>query len=250
MNKYLRYLALLSLLFFSFYLTNNFSLYMRNNDPLYKHIMDVKDDYQEDYCNAVIEEQYMIPGVNGKELDVESTYRNMKKNGYFNTLDINYKKIIPTISAENHKDKIINRANPLKKAVAIITEDKYIKEYLENNKVYYTYLVNIKNYQENLSYGYKLIKDSSNYEKINSYLKPSLCYSTIDYQCKNKYMTLVQESYELANNNFFLKYYKVKSGDIILINDLNIKYLKILIDEIIFYNLEIMPLDKLVSEDY
>ena len=64
MNKYLRYLALLSLLFFSFYLTNNFSLYMKNNDPLYKHIMDVKDDYQVDYCNAVIEEQYMIPGEN------------------------------------------------------------------------------------------------------------------------------------------------------------------------------------------
>ena len=83
MFKHLKYLGMLSLLCFSFFYTEKIAKFMRQKDPLYVSIETMKDDYKEDYVNAVIEDDYIIPGLMGKEIDVEKSFQKMQNYGYF-----------------------------------------------------------------------------------------------------------------------------------------------------------------------
>ena len=86
---------MLSLLCFSFFYAEKIAMFMRQKDPLYVSIETMKDDYKEDYVNAIIEDDYIIPGLMGKEIDVEKS---------FQSVDINSRKELEDIAEEEKLD--------------------------------------------------------------------------------------------------------------------------------------------------
>ena len=131
MNKYLRVFGILCILCFSFYYTEKIALFMQKKDPIYETILNLKDDYEVESVNATIHEEYIIPGVIGKEVNVEESFRSMKYLGAFSESNLVFDEIVPEISISQNKDKIIAQGNKIHQAVAFITKDEQLIAYLE-----------------------------------------------------------------------------------------------------------------------
>ena len=114
MNKYFKAFGLLSILCFSFFYTEKIAKFMQSKDPLYVSIMTVKDDYHEDAVDAVIDNNYIVPGLIGMEVNVDKSFQNMQDYGYFVENDLVFDEVIPTVSLSNHLDKIVKKGNALK----------------------------------------------------------------------------------------------------------------------------------------
>ena len=74
--------------------------------------------------NAIIEKETIVPGINGKKVDIKRTYEAMKKIKGFNEKYIIYKEIPPEVTIEKTKDKYIISGNANKKEISIIIEIK------------------------------------------------------------------------------------------------------------------------------
>ena len=70
--------------------------------------------------SAIIEDDYIIPGLNGYAVNVLKSYNNMRYLDTFNSYYLEYDKITPEISLENNKDKIIKFGNPSKNNIALV----------------------------------------------------------------------------------------------------------------------------------
>ena len=225
MFKHLKYLGILSLLCFSFFYTEKIAEFMHQKDPLYVSIETVKDDYKEDYVNAIIEDDYIIPGLMGKEIDVEKSFQKMQNYGYFTENNIVYENKEPEISLKNNSQKIIKEGNSLKKAVAFITQNVSFATYLAEMSIPYNILVTKETATNNYYMGTKINFDKQNYEATEKILK------------KEK-------------NNLPSQYKKIEAGYILYLeDDLDLSGLKVLIKEINFKGLKIVSLTDLISEE-
>lgn len=108
------------LMLFSFYYTAKVSNILKMNDELMKQIMEVKDNYIVTPINAEINDNNIIPGMVGKEIDIDKTYSNMKRLGDFDKSLIVYKNVDPIITITNNYDKYVISGNKIKNNVAFI----------------------------------------------------------------------------------------------------------------------------------
>ena len=111
-------------------------------------------DYKIDPTNGIIKNDTIIPGINGRSINIEKSYKKMREKGNFDKELIQYDKLTPKISITNNKDKYIISGNITKNMVSIIfilDNDKYLKriediatskEVIINYFVTYEYLVN------------------------------------------------------------------------------------------------------------
>ena len=113
-------LSLLILICFSFFYTDKVINIINSNSKLMKEINSVKDNYKIGAVNAYIEEDTIIPGKYGKEINVNESFNNMKEYNTFIEDYLVYDNIIPSITLEDNKDKYIIRGNKNKKVVSII----------------------------------------------------------------------------------------------------------------------------------
>jgi peptidoglycan-N-acetylglucosamine deacetylase len=90
------------------------------NDELMQQIIDIKNDYIVEPVSATIDDNNIIPGLVGKEVDVDKTYSNMKRLGDFDKSLIIYKDILPAITVGSDYDKYIISGNPNRQDVAFI----------------------------------------------------------------------------------------------------------------------------------
>ena len=79
MNKYIRAFGILSILCFSFYYTEKIALFMQQKDPIYETIETVKKDYETSSVNGIIYDEYIIPGIIGKEVNVMESFQNNQR---------------------------------------------------------------------------------------------------------------------------------------------------------------------------
>ena len=119
--KVIKYLSVLLLACFSFFYTDKVINMINKKDPLMIEISSVKEDYDVLPVNAILEEDTVIPGINGKEIDIDKSYDNMKLGGVFREEALVFKDLYPTSSLYSNKDKYIISGNTTKKEVAIIT---------------------------------------------------------------------------------------------------------------------------------
>ncbi len=253
MNNSLKTLGIIALLCFSFYYTNQFALLMKSKDPIYQTIL-MQEDKNINSVSAVINGDYIIPGLEGKTINVEKSFQNMKNIGAFNENYLVFQSLEPEISAKQNKDKIIKNGNPLKMGVAIIlSENSLLQTYMEKMNIDYTVLTTLKNVQEEI-HGEKINNDFNNYNTVDKLLSKmsinkNICLvngSHKDFcQSKNKIMV---EALEINNSNIANFYGKVKGGDIILVNNLDEKYLKLLIENIVYKGFSLMTVSNLISE--
>lgn len=256
-KKYFKYLSIILLCLLSFYYTEKVALYVKSNNPLMKNITNIKDSkYVSSINSTIIDNKYIIPGLNGREVNIDKSFSNMHEYNTYNESYLVFNEIKPTISIEDNKDKIIIKGNKEKQSISLIFENiNELSEYLYNNN----YKVNLLIKEELNTKKYELINNSpsiSNYNKIESFLNKNnlnknICYikedNNINEYCKDKY--LFKPSLIISHSNISTTINSITSGDIILIKDtLTLTELKLILNQINYRNLDIIPLSELIKE--
>lgn len=191
---------------------------MQSKDDLMIYINEVKEDYEILSVDAIIEDNTIIPGVNGISVNSKKSYSKMKALDVFNEYYLEFEQVKPVVSLSDNKDKIIIKGNKNKNAVSIIIKDNHnVKDYLENT-------------------GYDI-----NYH--------GTCVMDLNESCKDNEYKL-KSSLILNHQNILTLKNKVSSGDIILIEEnVSVSEIKLLLDEINYRDLTIISLNKLISEE-
>ena len=256
MKKVIQFIFLGLFILFSFYYTNKVALIVKNNNPMIKKINKVKNSYAVKSVNAIIQNDTIIPGVNGLTVNVDKSFDNMNNLGVFNEEYLVYDEKKPKINLEDNKDKIIVKGNTLKQAVSLIVENKEIFNYLvKNNIKVNTYFEIDTSVKENVTYlnnsnnkkTFSNIESILNRKKINT----NICIINDNYNiCKENQKYLVLPSKILNNSNILDIKKNIESGDIIRIKkNANLSDVKILIKTIYNNNLDIITIDKLIKEN-
>ena len=130
MKEFFKRFSLLILICFSFFYTDKVINIINENDPVMKKIVSVKSDYDVLPVNAVTYDDTVVPGVKGKEINIDQSYDNMKLGGVFREESLVFNDLYPSSSIKENKDKYVIKGNGSKKQVAIIyvLNDSYIEE--------------------------------------------------------------------------------------------------------------------------
>ena len=140
--KFYKIIGIISIVVFSFYLTDFVTELAINSNPLMQTIKNSSSNYDIESVDAIIEENTIIPGIKGKKVSIMESFLNMKDFGTFNTNYLIYDDIKPNISISDNKDKIIISGNKKKRNISIlINNNKNIEEYLDKNNLKYTKLI-------------------------------------------------------------------------------------------------------------
>lgn len=257
MKKLFKYIGLSSILLFAFYYTEKMSAIVTNNSKLVMEINDNSNNYNIKAVSAEINNEYIIPGLNGYTVNVLKSYDNMRYLDTFNSYYLEYDIVKPSISLDNNKEKIIKYGNSSKKMVSIIiNNNKEILEYVKSNKINITRIVDIDTFIADASYE-QINGDYNNYKKLESLLNKyninkNICYinNSIKDTCINNKKYLVEASITLNNYNLINVRDNIKSGYIIYINDnVSLSDFKILLRQIYYQDLSVVSLSKLISEE-
>lgn len=254
-KKYFKYIGLIGICLLSFYYTEQVALYVKNKNPIMHSIKKYSESYHTESINcSIVEDIYIIPGLNGKYVNLDKSFYNMVTTEYNKDLLV-FNQIKPRISLEDNKDKIIIRGNHNKQAVSLLfNNNNQLSTFFKNKNFIVDILIDKEEYPSN----YELINNSNTdkiYKNINSYLNKNnlnnnLCYTTstiIPKQCKDKYV--FTHSLVLNHSNLSKQINKISSGDIILIKDsITIEELEIILNQIKYKDLSIIPISKLISE--
>ncbi len=252
MKKIFQFIGLASFMLFSFYYTEKAALYSQEQNPIIKTINETKSDYNVESVNAIIEDNSIIPGINGKEVNINKSFSNMKNLGIFNKYYLIYDIIKPDVSLEENKDKTIIHGNKAKKEISIVINSLEHSELLNKLQVEYSYLATVDNYDKNQE---NIIKESDELEfnklkkTINNNSDICLTNTNVNLKlCKENEYYLVKPSIILNNNLIEVKE-ELTNGSIIYINESNkIEIVNLLINEIKFKGYEIVKLSTLINE--
>ena len=231
-------------------------VFIDNNSPLMKEIVSLKDKYKVEAVNAIVKDNTIIPGVNGREINKRKSLIKMEENGSFNENLLIYDIINPVVSINNNIDKIIIKGNPLKRGVSLILEkNEELEDYLSDNNIKYDILAKLdtnlddktREYinSESLIEKYSDLNALLNKKKINNKIC-FLNYSNLNYCQKNKYYLV---TYSLNSFDKYSLISNIDRGDIILINSYtSIDTLKLVLSEIKKMDLDILYLSDLIKE--
>lgn len=257
MKKYGKYIPFSLLVLLSFYTTNKTANLVRNQDPILKEIRNISLEKKEDFVNAVIEDDYIIPGMYGSVVDELKSLSKMKEQDVFNNLYLVSQPIKPDISLSDNLDKIIIKGNSKKQQVSFVIDEnssKKIKDYLVKNSIKASLLITKDNFSKD-SYFEQINNDFKNYKELDKTLKKNkintnICVldnnnSNLKF-CKSKRKYLVKPGMFLDNANIIEIKTKLDSGSIIYIKDAT--YLDCLVEYIKSKDLKIVPLSQLISE--
>ena len=269
------------LILFSFFYTDKVTKVLKENDSLMTKIKEVKEEYKTPPRNGIINNNTIIPGINGKVINIDKSYKKMREKGIFDENLIIYDRIIPKNNLQNNKDKFIIRGNNNKKMISIIfilDNNKYldrIQNITYNKKVVINYFVDYK-YLINNSTEIKKLENSEiyNYGNNGEYTPDNIifannlisrirkneaiyCLSSIKdldilKLCSNNDLYTIIPNIIINNNPYSKVKKEIKNGSIVLmeLNNNNVIELGIIIDYIKGKGLDIVGLSSLLDEDY
>lgn len=221
MKKITKILSIFSLTIFSFYYTNKIALFTQDSSDLKKEIYTYSENYMDKGIDAKVDGNTIVPGINGKKVDVNRSFKEMSKINTFNENSIIYLDIKPNISVDDFPNKVIKYGNNLKNAISIIIEKKNIyKELFDSSNIKYTYL------------------------EENKY-----CIRINSSDCTNSNKRIVEPSFMLDSNNYLDNISNLKAGSIIYIsNNIDSIYIMDFINKISFFNINTLTLEDHLSE--
>ncbi|NLL45076.1 MAG: polysaccharide deacetylase family protein [Mollicutes bacterium] len=174
MKKFFQAIGMLTLMCLSFIYAEKTAMVVKETDSLMMEIKKQNVKYKEEPIDALIENNVIRPGLNGKEINENKSYLNMKRIGNYNPKLLEYQVIKPKISIEKIYDKYVIGGNVKKNLVSIvfivnnndninqiltILEDKKVKSnffidsvWLENNNDKIMELIKKGHVIGNLSY--------------------------------------------------------------------------------------------------
>lgn len=264
----------------SFFLTSLSVDYIKSLDPIMILIKDDKSNYEVAAVDAIIDDEVVIPGKRGIEVDVDSSFELMKKYGSYDEKLLVFDEVIPSISISDIYNKYILSGNPNNNAVTFVFKvdnTSFIEEIvsiLKKKNIVGTFFISdeilrnntdivkllISNNQEIESLGnngYDLLELENINDYINSFVSKdiSYCYSdsfnkAILEVCSKMNMHTIVPSI----NTFKNPYYEIKdglsNGKIIKFNNNSkvIYELNFIINYIRQNNYEIISLRKMLEE--
>ena len=275
MKKLFKIFGIITFLCFSFFYTDRVMNVISDKDPLKQEIINLSNNYILSSNEAIISNDTIIPGSNGREVNIEKSYKKMRMSNVFNDKLLVFNVIYPEYKLKDNMDKYIVNGNINKKEVSIVfiinndnNIDKIInilnnKKVVSNLFIEYNYLFNninkIKKYNNHNIYSYS---DKYTYDTLvmeNNIItrtmnnKPIYCLSKTKNKdnlnvCSYSNMYTIIPSINGSYNNIKSN---LSNGNIILldtsINTLN--ELSIIIDFINSKGYDIVGLDKLLSEN-
>ena len=256
MKKYYQYLGLEIIMVFSFYYTEKISSIVLNKNPLMIAIREESDNYNVTSVNAEIKGGYITPGINGLKVNVKESFYKMHDMDIFNKYYLVFDQIKPDVSLEDNKDKIITSGNSKYKKVSLILEkENEISEYLKNNNIKASLLVDLNTYKENSyfevinneSNGFKTLENTLNLNKENKKIcvisdyNKNVCLKHKNYLVKPNLILNASNLIEIKSN--------INNGVIILIsNKASLSDVKLLIKEIKYKDLKFVYLSEIIIE--
>ena len=118
--KILRLIGILFLLCFSFFITEKTVTVVKEYDDIMIELNDKRENYYTKPIETKIEKDTIIPGIRGKQLDIDKSYSQMRRYGKFEESLIEYDDIFPKIRWTEHRDKYIISGNASKNMVSLI----------------------------------------------------------------------------------------------------------------------------------
>lgn len=282
LKKYISYLGVLVLACFSFYYTDRAADIVKRNDPIMKSILANSENYYVEPVSAFINGDEITVGINGKKVDIDKSYQNMKKIDKYNESMLVFNEVIPDISLTSQFDKYIVGGNINKKQVALVfkVNDSYYVETVNNilldKNVLATFFMdgsvvenNMEDVLELVSNGYEIenlgYDGSYTIEKIgwtNNMISSltnentKFCYT--DYKisdilelCRNYKMYTIKPTISVNNYPFTTVKNELESGSIISfnLNEQTLKELPSIISYIKQKGYDLVTLDELISEN-
>lgn len=253
--KFYKLIGIMSILVFSFYLTDFVTELAINSNPLMNNIKQNSNNYNIKSVDAIIDNNTIIPGIKGKKVNEMESFLNMKDFGSFNINYLIYDFIKPDISLEDNKDLIIISGNKNIRQVSLLIKDnKNIKDYLNKNKIKYSYLIKYMDTfdKENIN----IESDKSKYLDLDTILNKkdinkNICildYSNIKV-CKDKKYYIVKPNIILKNSNVVSSINYLNKGSIILIDDkLELNNFIVFMNSINNKDLKIVYLSEIIKE--
>lgn len=280
MKNIIKFFGLLSLIGFSFFYTDKVMDVVMEQDSIMIEINQVKDNYMISAMDAIVTENTLIPGIDGRVVNVEESYNNMKSIGIFHANYFVFDDIRPSISMDDYKEKYIIQGNSNKHMVSLIfilndntnldkiyeiSKKKNVKinffvdyQYLNSNTTKIKQITNANFY----SYGIKgeyapdtLLFSNNLIERIKKQ-KANYCLTNekndeVLTLCSNQEMFTIVPNIIIKDNIYNEIRNQITSGSIILFptNNANIDALELTIDYIQAKGLKIGYLNELLSEE-
>lgn len=203
-------LSIIILLVFSFYYTNMMINFLKEKDPIMKQIKNTTKKYSVKYKNAIIIDDNIISGKNGKTIDYNKSYNKMKKYGTYNETLTVLKEVTPKVSINNNYDKYIIKGNSENKNIALVfiinkdTNPSNILSILNNKSIKSTFFIDGTYLEDNIDMirsmkHHELELLSYNNKYTSSYFKTSLYYLENLSGKKCKYCFTKYDNKELLN---------------------------------------------------
>jgi len=270
--KLIKLLGLFCLICFTFFYTEKIISVTIEQDEIMIKLKEIELNYKIEPINAIIKDDTIIPGNIGSYIDTDTSYKQMKKIGYFEESLISFKNIYPDTSIYNNYNKYIINGNIYNKNISliyIINNNKTIDNILniiKNKNIPITFFIDSSFLNNNID----IISKINNYEIYNygnngNYTKDNLIITnniinnksnnsslyclfltknntSLNNCADNKMLSIIPSitgNYNDIKNN-------IQNGSIILIN--NTQELSNIIDYIKNKGYQILPLSNVVKE--
>ncbi|MFA5602862.1 MAG: polysaccharide deacetylase family protein [Bacilli bacterium] len=271
-------IGILVLICFSFYYTEKAVFLIRKKDPIMIKIEEVKTNYSVEATNALkINNDSIIPGYNGVEVDINKSYSRMKKIDKFNETMLVFNETVPSISSMNSKKYIVG-GNPRKNMISLVFKVKETRELnrilvlLKNKDIAASFFVDNKWIEDNINLIYKInnnghtihnygcdndsIKWTNNLVRELIYKEPKYCYTEEKNQnilniCSKNNMGTIIPNIIVENYHLFDVNKVIKSGSIISFDTskTSLEYLITIINFIKYKGYNIGTIDTHLSEE-
>ena len=192
MKKAFQMLGLLIIVSLGFMYTEKTILVVREQDEIMIKIKE-KANNKIDSIDAIIEGNTIIPGISGKQININESYKKMKQYNKYDDNLLVYNKLKPKVSLSDNKDKYIISGSSKKRMVSLLfIGDKYIDELLKYNININLFTDNLDKINDNVLIGF--------YEKYDDWFNSLI-------KSKNKeanYCFIVDKDYNCNKNNKYL----------------------------------------------
>ncbi len=266
------------LIAFSFYYTNKVAGIVRGKDPIMQSIKEEKANYEKKAINANVSGDNIIPGKNGKKVNIEASFQKMSQYGKYNDSLYVFDEVEPEVSINTYFDKYVESGREDSKDVALVFDilrfDNMddVLSLLESNNVTATFFVdglfmeNNRSLLENVSkkgYEIELLSYNGGYDKIyfesslhvlNDITKdrPKYCVAHYDKKevldiCNSLSLHTVIPSVDTFNNSFGVVKNKLRGGSIIGLSNSRVN-LNTIINYIKQKGYNLVRLDTLLQE--
>ena len=281
LKKSLSYFGVFVLVCFSFFYTDKAVDIVKKNDPIMQTILENSESLKVEPVNATINFDEVITGLNGKKVNIDKSYQNMKKvNRYVESMIV-YDEILPDTIIQY--DKYVVKGNEMKNQVSLVfkVDNKdninQISKILNDKDVLATFFIDGNVVENNMDLVLNLVNDGYDIENLgyngvysseklnwtNNMIESltmkdaNYCYTEykdsniLDLCSKNKMYT-IKPTINAINYPFLTVKKNLESGSIISfdLSDKTIKELPSIISYITQKGYNIVTLSELISEEY